>query len=240
MPALILGSVLGAGLLATAVVASAESKADDELYEKLQKTGPESVAALDGILKRSDRTNAAFLYMASGVALREKRLEDAGFLYFAAEIRSRFDMAAFAAKGTGGNSPGALLAALHQTVGGTISPAVTAEPKIFARVLRRVKTWNPKIPEGYFPGWEFTAAKTEKEAREAIRDGRNTFERDQNNLCTLLQDDLYFAAFKTVQAYNLRRGTERPSKESYDAAVQTIESIEKQKGIAVYTAAKKS
>ena len=81
----------------------------------------------------------------------------------------------FPPKETGGNSPFLVFAALSQQFGSVINTAVMAEPKVFAKVIERVKKWNPKAPKWYEAGYEFTERKSEKDAHETAKPGRTEF-----------------------------------------------------------------
>ncbi|HUR56711.1 MAG TPA: hypothetical protein VM029_03320 [Opitutaceae bacterium] len=209
----------------------AQSPTEREVYRQLSTKGDESVVALEEVLQRSENLSAVVLYSAAGVALRVARVEDAGFLFYVARIRAQFDKHLFPPTGTGGNSPMVLFGALDHQYGSAINPALMAQPKDFANALARVKSWQPRVPADYNPGWDYTAKGGEKEALAAIQAGREQFLEGMNGMATLLQDPDYFAAFKAVQDYNLKRGTERPSQESFQAAMQTMQRIEEAKGI---------
>ena len=86
--------LLSFGLLA-AVCCSvlAQPASEVELYEQLLTKGGDSVKALESVLKAPEERSALILYSSAGVALREKRLEDGGFLFYAAQLRARFDKA---------------------------------------------------------------------------------------------------------------------------------------------------
>ena len=50
-------------------------------------------------------------------------------------------------------------------------------------------------------------------------------------ICALLQDAKYFNAFKTVQDYRFKNGSDRPSKKDVDRAIETMMQIEKAKNL---------
>jgi hypothetical protein len=147
-------------------------------------------------------------------------------------LRARFDRECFPPKGTGGNSPFVLIAALSQQYGDVIKPAVAAEPKVFAKAIERVKNWNPKAPKEYDPGYEFTERKSEKDANEAVKQNRTEFLSRLGDLSSLLNDAEYFAAFRVVQAYNLATDDkQRTTNEEKEKATETMKRIEKDKGL---------
>jgi hypothetical protein len=155
-------------------VAFSQSAVETVLYEKLTR-GRESVKALEIVLKTPDEHSTLILYTGAGVAFKEKRLEDSAFLFYAAQLRARFDKECFPPKGKGGDSPFVLYSALSQQLGSAINPSVMAEPKVFERALARVKKSTPKASKEYDPGYEFTDRKPEKDAREAVKSSRQEF-----------------------------------------------------------------
>ena len=211
----------------------AQAPSEARLYDQLTTNGVQSILALDRVLKTPDEFSAAILYTASCTAYGENRLEDSGFLLYVARFRARFDEALFPPTGSGGNSPMLALAALQQTLGASVNPAIMGQPRIYARVVGRVKVWKPKVPPGYHPGWEYSRKGSEKKAEEATLVNRKEAIEHMAALSQLLTDPSYFSAFKTIQDHNLKKAGEpkRPSDQAYDAAVSAIRRIEKQKGI---------
>lgn len=217
--------------LAFASASLAQSPPENTIYQRLATKGDDSVTALKEVLAKSESCSAVLLYTASGVALREKRLEDSGYLFYVARFRAQFDKDMFPPTETGGDSPMVLFGALQQQLGSVVNPALMAEPKVFAKVLSRVKSWSPEVTGTYNPGWAFSEKRSKERAKEALQNGRMRFQEEMEGLCTLLQDETYFAAFRTAQNFNLRHGSERPSNEELDSAMATMERIETEKGI---------
>jgi hypothetical protein len=214
-----------------ASVGFSQSPAEIDLLEKLAE-GPDQAKALETVLKAPDQFSALILYLGADVAFKEKRLEDSAFLFYAGQLRARFDKECFPPKGTGGDSPFLALAALSQQFGSAINPAVMTEPKVFAKAIERVKKWNPKAPRGYEPGYEFTERKSEKDAHEAAKPGRTEFLSRLGDLSSLLNDAEYFAAVRVFQAYHLASDDrQRPTKEENEKATETMKRIEKDKGL---------
>lgn len=216
--------------VAWTTVCYSQSPAEEDLYEKLVK-GAEQVKALETVLKAPDEYSALILYVGAGVAFKEKRLEDSGFLFYAGQLRARFDQKCFPPKGTGGDSPFLAYAAFSQGLGSTINPAVMAEPKTFAKSMERLKKWSPKAPKEYDPGYEFTERLSEKDAHEAAKPNRTEFLSRMGDLSTLLNDAEYFAAFRVVQVYNLVGDDKRPTKQEKEQATETMKRIEKEKNL---------
>jgi hypothetical protein len=222
--------------------AANESWPEEGLYLQLTSGEPKSSRALKRVLKTPGEFSAAILYVGCGAAFRLQRLEDAGFLLYVAHIRAEFDYALFPPIGTGEDNPLLALHALHVELGTVLSPALMAEPKSFAQVLTRVKAWQPRVPPGFKPGWEYSKKGSEKQAERAMADARKDLVAQLSDFSTLLQDAAYFAAFKTVQDYNLKVADEsgRPTKEAYESACHAMEQIEKEKSIVGFAASFKS
>src|SRR5205823_4731832 len=150
------------------------------------ETSAVSAPALDLVLKRSQNCSADLLYVACNVALHEKRLEDAGFLFYVAAFRAKFDKVLFPPKGSGANDPLLAFAEAKAEMGPVLNPEITRNPKLYARALARVKLWEPKVADGYTPWWEYSKKATVQEAETAIAKDRAEFMDHVGGLCTLL------------------------------------------------------
>ncbi len=224
--------------LTSVATCQAQPRAELPLYQQLTSTNENvSVAGLNKVLSQSERCSAIALFMASGVAFREKRLEDAGYLFYVAKFRANFDLSLFPPAATNGASPTIAFGALSEQLGNSINPAVMGDPKTFSKIIERVKKWTPVLAANYDPGWAFTKRADEKQARAELQADTKKFMDIMGGLSTLLQDNRYFSAFKVMQNYNLSVGHPPPSKAAYDNAVQTILRIEKEKGVQVLSLA---
>ena len=129
------------------------------------------------------------------------------------------------------------MAAANQQLGEVVNSAIWRDRKVYAKVLERVRLWKPRLVLGYAPVWKYSGKGSMKQADQVFADQRKTMIDRMSGFCTLLQDDAYFSASGIVQDYNLKiRDPKRPSKEAYDAAIRTLERIEKEKGIECVTA----
>mgnify|MGYP001555080714 CR=1 FL=1 len=224
--------LLIAVLFAAGSSAWAQPAPDELLYRRLTVGGKEvAVAALEQILKAPEAVSATVLYSAVDVAARENRVADAAFLFYIARFRVQYDRELFPSASPEADSPLPSLSALQKQWVGVIVPAVMAYPKAFASALARVKTWQPKVPAGYQPGWKFTGRGSEARAAAVMEASRKQFLEVMGGLSTLLQDKAYFDAFRICQAYNTETSSVQPSKDAYNAALKTLERIEKEKGI---------
>jgi hypothetical protein len=227
-------AIFGVLTACTSISTAQTRPAEEALYHQLTNENSKvSGPALELVVKRSQECSADILYIACNVALRQKRLEDAGFLFYIAPFRAKFDSVLFPPKQNGADDPMLAYAETRATLGPVLNPEIIRQPKVYTGALARVKSWQPKVAESYTPWWEYSQKTTPKQAEEAIAKDRAEFMQHMSGLGKLLQDQSYFAALKTAQDYNLKLSNDktRPSEESYQAALRTMERIEKEKGI---------
>ena len=162
---------------------------------------------VDLIVRDSSLVSPTFLFIASKTALNLKRVEDAGFLFYAAQLRAAFDFERYdIPRQPDGNNAATYIGFLRDTIGASVNPAIMREPARFTAAMNRLDRWQ-LVPsaDAYYP--EFAAAKGFKipqqewaAAAAAIKDGFMTrFGRRQ---ARLLNDSEYFAAFRFVQQMN--------------------------------------
>lgn len=198
-------AIVALALLA-ALPLSAATKKPSEMEQALMKieaapTPADALAPMLFILAHSQEAPAMQLFLGSAVALGANRLEDAAYLFYVGQMRTRYDLARFPPKGKGGDSPGVALGAVSHQLGAEINPAIMREPASFAKVVARVEAWTPATPPGYDPSWEYAAVQ-EAEAKRQFTEHRESFSKQFGGLSTLLNDAQYFAAFKVLQEYN--------------------------------------
>ena len=178
-----------------------------------------------------DQQPATVLFLGAKMAQEQNRIADSGFLYYAAQLRLRFDMECFPPTARGGDSPVVAFSALSDTLGSVINSAVMTDPKALTVVLERLRHWTPRVPKEYNPGYDFGTRKSENEAYEAARPYRTQFLSHMADLSSLLNDPDYLAAFHVVQAYHLSDDDKhRPTQEAYEKASQKLKQIAKAKG----------
>jgi len=217
--------------VALSTVGLAQSPAAMDLYGQLL-TSSDRVEALETVLKTPDEYSAVILFLGAGVAFGGERLEDSAFLFYAGQLRMRFDQKCFPSKGTGSEDPLLPLLAISQGLGIGINPAIMAEPKAYKRAIDRLKKWTPKAPEEYTPGYEFNERLSETDAHEAAKPNRTEFLSRMDDLATLLNDAEYFAAYRVIRKYNTDRDDKVPAKkEEYEKATETMKRIEKDKSL---------
>jgi hypothetical protein len=223
--------LLAAAVLCFSMTLHAQQSAQPDVYAQLANGGPEAAGALGDVLKAPGVYPSGILYLASAAALRANRIEDAGFLLSAAQLRKALDDQVFPPTETGDADPMVALEALNQETGAAVNPAIMRNPQAFSAELARVKAWKPEFPPKYNPGWDYKTQLSDDQAHTIFTNFKTSFFDSMTPLCTLLQDGSYFTAFKTMQDFNLKTGADKPSQADYDAAIQTMKKIETDKGI---------
>ena len=167
----------------------------------------ELTRTVDAILADPSMLSPMYLFFASKTAFNLSRLEDAAFLFYAAQLRAAFDFSRFDINGTpDGNNAATYLGFQRRTIGNSVSPAVMLKPATFSTVVDRLDRWAlVPSPQAYYP--EFADAKGFKTPAEkwpsmaATLKGRFMAEFGRRQ-ARLLKDGQYFAAFQFVQAMN--------------------------------------
>jgi TonB family protein len=186
-------------------------------------------AALNGVLDAlaadSSLVGPMYLFLASNTALRLGRVEDAGFFFYAAQVRVAFDFDRLDASPTpDGNNAATYLGFLRGTIGAQVNPAIMREPMRFAAVIARLERWDVVPADGaYYPEFENAKPKLPRArwaaAGAALKEqfltvfGRRTLK--------LLQDPEYHAALLDVQKVTLSEA--EPSREARDRMTRGLE-----------------
>jgi hypothetical protein len=213
--------------------AIAQPISEDYLYKKLTMER-DSAQALESVLKTPDQYSARILYTSAGVAFKENHLEDSGFLYYAAQLRAEFDQVCFPATDKESSRPSILYGVISESIGNEVYPAITARPKVFAKVVSRLKSWTPKASNDYLPGYKFWERNTQKQAYDATKPKQTKFINRMSDLSVLLNDENYFTAFQIIQAYNRANNRQKPTREAVakaNEAMKRIEQDSRQKGV---------
>jgi hypothetical protein len=153
-PAVLFGLAAASVALARDVPALADKPATDmdRAMLQLQGTPAEQGKAIDYTVAHVAAAPSALMFIAAARSLDLGRLQDAGFLFYAAELRSHSDLQRFPPVGKGGEGPGVAIAAAHQAVGSAVIPALMREPKVLNAVLDRLRSFDLGTPAGSTPG----------------------------------------------------------------------------------------
>lgn len=183
--------------------------------------------AIQSAVQDSSKLNPIELYLAANTAFRLNMLSDAGFLFYAAQIRKAFDTKRFNLAPANGNNVITYLAFLNQTIGQNINPALMSSPSDFGKAIDKISAWNP-APESNanYPKKEFGIAVIPAKDWQTLgnslkQDFLSSFGLKMKNF---LADPKNAAAFKTVQDYNFGKLPHNPeNQKKYEQALQIVQ-----------------
>ena len=150
------GSLIVAMLIGSAAAVSAQpprltverlraltGSANDPAGDVFTGTPAALNAVLDAMAADSSLVGPMQLFLASSTALRLARMEDAGFFFYAAQVRAAFDFERFDVSARAdGNNAATYLGFLRHTIGEQVNPAIMREPAKFAAVVTRLERWE--------------------------------------------------------------------------------------------------
>jgi hypothetical protein len=189
--------------------------------------------SIDAMVRDSSLLSPMYLFMASKTALTLDRLEDAAFLFYAAQLRATFDFDRYdVARQPDGNNAATYLGFLRETIGMSVNPAIMREPARFAAVIDRLDRWE-LVPsrQAFYPDFESAKgfkmpAETWAKSAAAIKDRFMT--QFGRRYARLLNDREYFDAFRFMQAMNLGElPMNKANGERLQKSMATMETIER-------------
>jgi len=184
---------------------SLKSTANDPSGDAFGGSRDELTRLIDAMVQDASLVSPTYLFLASKTAFNLGRLEDAAFLFYAAQLRAKFDLDRYSVPTQSADSPAIYLGFLRQTIGDSINPAVMREPATFAAVVKRLEQWEiVPSPQAFYPEFE-TKPKLKlppeqwpSHAASLRKEFMSVFGRQAR----LLNDREYFEAFRFVQAMN--------------------------------------
>jgi hypothetical protein len=186
---------------------SAENEVSADLNKALagiQSTNPETIkTSLTYILLNQEDIPSTYFLLASAQSLQLNRLEDAGYLYYAGQLRAKFDLRRFPPKQQGGNSPNITLISLMRQVGSVVNPEVFKKPKLFNTIITNLARFPITTKADYNPGWEYKYQLPLSKQKEILRKIANTDIKQLAGFSQLLNDTEYYNAFTTLQEFHL-------------------------------------
>jgi TonB-like protein len=227
-------ALLLAGLLCAPAAAAAQAPSADVTDKLASGTPGEQRQALDALLAKPEGAASVDLFQAAAVAYQLGRIEDAGFLLYAAQLRARVDLERFPTKDQGASGAEALIASLSMSIGEAVNPALMRSPAAFERALARLRSWDPVGSGDYDPGWDHGAPRPAGETRATADRLKREMLQPAENMARLLATPEYFEAFKTLQDFNRDTSPDAKKPErvaAAKAAERTMADIEKRMGI---------
>jgi hypothetical protein len=200
-----------------------------QAFSKANGSAAERTEYAEFILANHRQANATQLFFAARNALQSGRIEDAGFLFYAAQLRAQLDFF----RNPSANMQQAL-GAVRQVMSEAIDPVIIRDPKVYEKIFDRVKIWEIVPLETYSPGWDSNATKTPEEIKGAAASIKQGLVEYMGNGVSLFKIPAYHKAAMTVQSYNFSSPDVRDdskSRAAYESALSTIRELERDRGI---------
>lgn len=216
----------------------AKNNISDELTKALvgiQSDEPELIkTSLTYILQHQKEIPSTHLIFASAQALQLNKLEVAGYLYYAGQLRAKFDLRRFPSIQKSGHSPHITLINVLREVGSLVNPEVFNNPKVFSQIVVNLAKFPITTNAGYDPGWDYTHEQPIDRQQQILQEISNTDIKQLAGFSQLLNNQEYFKAFRSLQELNML-SEENKLLEIYIARKQKTENkmfeIEKSKNI---------
>lgn len=166
--------------------------------------GSYSEQAVDLVLETATRQPAIVLREACRVAIEKDRVEDAAFLYYAAEIRDVSDQIRFPPASHDADGPFTNAGVSGDVLGRTIEKLISRTPSAYISLADRIRTWSPASSPDYTPQYEFMEHVVTQDDLDMIK----MFEVERRqflySLASLMENSDYRAAFRIRQAFRRR------------------------------------
>jgi hypothetical protein len=200
-----------------------------QAVSKANGSATERIEYVEFILANHRQANSTQLFFAARNALQSGRIEDAGFLFYAAQLRAKLDFFRYPSA----NAQQAL-GAVRQVMSEAIDPVIIRDPNVYEKIFDRIKTWEIVPLEDYSPGWDSNAKKTPEEIKSAAASIKQGLVEYMGNGVTLFRIPAYHKAVMTVQSYNFPSSnakSDATTRADYESALSTIRDLEKDRGI---------
>jgi TonB family protein len=219
--------------LTVARLEALKASSNDPAGDSFGGTRPELMTLIDDFVADNALASPLYLYLAANTAMRLDRIDDAAFLFYAAQLRRAFDFQRYdMARMPEGQGIATYFGFLNETTGMSINPAIMRRPPQFAAVVAKLEKWDlVPSPKAYYPefaeakGFKVPAAEWPALARQ-IKQG--FMEQFGKRMVTVLSDKAYFDAFLFVQQVNLGEIESTPAVlEKYEATEKQMEAMER-------------
>ena len=97
---------------------------------------------VSAFVEDNSKSDPTYLYLAANTAYRIGEIKEAAFLFYAAQIRKRFDYKRYGLGDANGNNVQTYWGFLNQTLGESLNPAITRSPREFSEVVDMLGKWQ--------------------------------------------------------------------------------------------------
>ncbi len=190
-------------------IQSLKASANDPGGDYFIGTPEELKGIVSAFVTDSSHSDPTYLYIAANTAYRVGEIKEAGFLFYAAQIRKRFDYKRYGLGEADGNNIQTYWEFLNETTGASVNPSILRKPQEFSEVMDMIERWEvipaddalyPKLLSDQNYDGSSAVPKAQWPALAAeIKQGFMDF---GNKYKTSLSDPKNVEAFNFVQDYN--------------------------------------
>lgn len=195
----------------------------------LPGTSTQQKQTLAKVLARTDTTEVTALLLAANSALKLKRVEDAGFLYHAAQVRRAQDLARFPPLDA--ETPWLQrIDALRVDTGRQVGTALLDAPQAYGRVAKRLAGWHCETRKDYLPAWRARRQLPDGDCRALSRERARALQQ----IATLMDIPRYAEAARLARYYLNGSASVRDLpglRDQYQGALEEMRRIERSKGL---------
>lgn len=181
------------------------------------------------VLAHTGTAEPTGLLLAANSALRLKRVEDAGFLYHAAQVRRAHDLGRFPPLDE--EKPWLQrIDALRVDTGKRVGTALLDAPQAYARVAKRLSGWRCETGKDYLPAWRAQRRGGDGDCRAATRERAHVLQ----DIATLMAIPSYAEAARLARYYLDGSPSVRALpglKDQYQGALDEMQRMERSKGL---------
>ncbi len=123
-------------------IESLRATANDPAGDYFIGSPDEQKNIVSAFVEDNSKSDPTFLYLAANTAYRTGEIKEAAFLFYAAQIRKRFDYKRYGLGDANGNNIQTYWGFLNQTIGESVNPAITRRPQEFSEVVDMLAKWQ--------------------------------------------------------------------------------------------------
>lgn len=174
----------------------------------------------------NSKSDPTYLYIAANTAYRIGEIKEAGFLFYAAQIRKGFDYKRYGLGEADGNNIQTYWGFLNETTGASVNPSILRKPQEFSEVIDMIAKWQV-IPadDALYPKENYGSYAVPKDQWSTLADQvkQGFMDNFGNKYKKLLSDPKNVEAFNFVQDYNFGKIPHNPENDQkYKQYLETV------------------
>ncbi|MEM9302542.1 MAG: hypothetical protein AAGE01_10550 [Pseudomonadota bacterium] len=185
---------------------------------------------IERVLEYPEHANVVMYYAAAAFAFERGELIDAGYLFYAGQIRGNQEL-----RLRPPDDGGEQFVIMSDMLGPQLNPALF-DPEVYPAVLDRLEAWDPTPARGFTLAFSPTDAQLAMSAAQA-GEFKEEMLAPLRPLSELLKDSDYFEAVRDIQRFHMELSPEEQQEQSqrrrYDEARERVRSLEESAGVSV-------